>query len=100
LREAAFRHAGMLSPGRAFCRTRVNFRADARERVLRIGLEAQHDHRRRVGRAHDARSDESVRAIVAAYKALFAQEAVLRSTAHACVSYGRRSVSRPGGHAT
>ncbi len=35
----------------------------------------------------DARSDESVRAIVAAYKARFAQEAVLRSTARACVSH-------------
>lgn len=34
-----------------------------------------------------ARSDESVRAIVAAYKARFAQEAVLRVTSSACASY-------------
>jgi len=35
----------------------------------------------------DARSDEAVRAIVAAYKARFAQEAVLRVRADACASY-------------
>jgi hypothetical protein len=34
-----------------------------------------------------ARPDESVRAIVAAYKARFAQEAVLRVTTNTCVSY-------------
>jgi uncharacterized protein DUF3574 len=34
-----------------------------------------------------ARHDESVRAIAAAYKARFAQDAVLRVTTDACVSY-------------
>jgi len=35
----------------------------------------------------DAPSDEAVRAIIAAYKARFAQEAVLRVTTSACAAY-------------
>ena len=35
----------------------------------------------------DARSDAAVRAIIAAYKARYAQEAVLRTTTPACVSH-------------
>lgn len=56
-------------------------------KAARGTIEREGSHVVSVVHPADARSEESVRAIVGAYKSRFAQEAVLRVTAGACASY-------------
>jgi hypothetical protein len=56
-------------------------------RSARGSIDREDSHVVSIVHPADARSDESVRGIVAAYKGRFAQEAVLRVTTGACASY-------------